>query len=93
MLSQSEVDDIRQEWERGWVKEDIIDLCDTVSELRKEIEHLREIIKPFAHEDLCEVLSGNVEGDARIVWVRNKAKLTIGDFRAANEEFNKGLEF
>lgn len=40
-------------------------------------------LKPFAHKQFHEELSGNTQGDDSIVWERNGARLTIGDFRRA----------
>jgi hypothetical protein len=48
---------------------------------------LTDVLRAFAHPDLCEVLGGNVEGNASIVFQRNKAILTLGDFRRARSLF------
>lgn len=47
------------------------------------IERLRKGLAPFAHPDLSKTLGGNIEGDASPVFGRDKAKLTLGDFRRA----------
>ena len=52
--------------------------------LRKENQRLREALRPFAHPDLREILSGNRCGGASIVFGRNKALLTINDFVRAD---------
>jgi len=50
---------------------------------------LLEALKPFAHPDLHELLGGNVQGDDSIVFQRNGAFLTIGDFRRASAAIAK----
>lgn len=40
-------------------------------------------LKPFAQKQFHEVLAGNTQGDDSILWERNGASLTIGDFRCA----------
>lgn len=47
------------------------------------IAKLREALKPFTHDDLCEMLGGNVEGDESPVFNRNHAMLKLKDFRKA----------
>jgi len=48
-----------------------------------DIEQLEKALEPFAHEDLCETTSGNVEGDNSPVFGKNNAILRLGDFRKA----------
>ena len=55
------------------------------AELVEEVEMLKAIIKPFAHPDLSKMLGGNAEGDKSPVFQRDKAMLTIGDFKKAKE--------
>ena len=45
------------------------------------IDEMLKTLKPFAHPDMHKLLSGNNMGDESIVFQRNKAVLTIGDFR------------
>ena len=52
--------------------------------LAEENRRLREALRPFAHPDLREILSGNRCGGASIVFGRNKALLTINDFVRAD---------
>jgi hypothetical protein len=54
--------------------------CDT---LRAEVERLVDALRPFAHDDLQSELGGNVQGDSSPVYGRNRATLTLGDFRKA----------
>ena len=57
--------------------------------LRAQLAEAREVIKPFIHEDLCSQLAGNTIGEKSIVFGRDKAELTLGDFRAARAWYNK----
>ena len=50
------------------------------------IDQLEAALTPFLHDDLCEVLGGNIQGDDSIVFQRNTAKLTLGHFRAARAD-------
>jgi len=52
-------------------------------ELRKLLEFAERALEPFSHPDLSEQLSGNTKGSESIVYERNKATLTLGDFRKA----------
>lgn len=61
-------------------------------EVESENARLRAALKPFTHEDLCAQLSGNAEGNASPVFGRNKAILTLGDFRKARAALNGGLQ-
>ena len=47
------------------------------------IKELSEALEPFSHPDLHLIFGGNVQGDNSPVFQRNKAMLTIGDFRRA----------
>ena len=51
--------------------------------LRAEVERLVDALRPFAHDDLQSELGGNVQGDSSPVYGRNRATLTLGDFRKA----------
>ena len=46
-------------------------------------DELVAALRPFAHPDLSRIMGGNVEGDDSIVFRRNEARLTIGDFKRA----------
>ena len=63
--------------------------ADEITTLRAQLAEAREIIKPFTHESLSEQLSGNTIGDDSVVFGRNKAELTLGDFRAARAWYTK----
>jgi hypothetical protein len=52
---------------------------------RQRIADLEDALRPFAHPDLCKMLSGNVKGDASIVFQRDNAFLRIGDFARAQK--------
>lgn len=54
-----------------------------IDTLTAEVERLREALRPFAHPDLCKQVSGNKQGDDSPVFGRDKATLTLGDFRRA----------
>lgn len=49
----------------------------------EENKRLREALAPFSHPDLSEKLGGNHKGDESPVFARNKALLTLGNFRQA----------
>jgi hypothetical protein len=51
--------------------------------LAQQVKDLREALAPFTHPDLCRATSGNIEGDKSPVFGRDKATLTLGDFRKA----------
>lgn len=51
----------------------------------ERIKELEEALKPFVHEDLSRLFSGNNLGDDSIVFQRNKAVLKIGDFKKAKK--------
>ena len=57
------------------------ELYDEVTRLTRELEEAKDILEPFSHEDLCEQLGGNAEGDLSIIFQRNKAVLRLGDFK------------
>lgn len=46
-------------------------------------EELVNALRPFAHDDLCRATSGNIQGDDSPVFGKDKAVLTLGDFRKA----------
>lgn len=65
-------------------------LIASAPETAKELERVKalnaqmlEALKPFAHEDLCKTLSGNIQGDESIIYQRDTAILKLGDFRKA----------
>ena len=60
-----------------------------ITELEAERDALRAALAPFAHDDLCKELGGNVEGDASIIFMRNRAQITLGDCRRARALFHK----
>ena len=62
---------------------------DELATLRAQLAEAREVIKPFIREDLCSQLAGNTIGEKSIVFGRDKAELTLGDFRAARAWYNK----
>lgn len=49
--------------------------------------YARTALYPFVHEDLSEVLGGNVQGDESAVFQRNNAILRIKHFRLAAKCF------
>lgn len=49
----------------------------------QRILELETALKPFAHDDLCVELGGNVQGEDSPVFQRRETILTLGDFRAA----------
>jgi hypothetical protein len=61
-----------------------------VAERDARIAELEKALKPFAHPDLSEVLSGNCKGDDSPVFQRDKAMLLIGHFRKARKALGKG---
>jgi hypothetical protein len=50
------------------------------------------VLTPFAHDDLCCALGGNVEGDDSIIFQRVEAALTLGDCRRARAFLAKHKE-
>ena len=70
-------------------KSGLLRLTDELATLRAQLAEAREVIKPFIHEDLCSQLAGNTIGEKSIVFGRDKAELTLGDFRAARAWYNK----
>jgi len=50
---------------------------------RADCAELRAALMPFARDDFCIALGGNVEGDASPVFMRNKSLLILGHFRNA----------
>lgn len=44
---------------------------------------LRAALEPFSHDDLCEQLGGNVQGENSPIFGRNRAVLVLGNFRRA----------
>lgn len=58
--------------------------------LEQEIERLRDMLKPFAHPDLCKFLPGNTHDDKSVVFQRDHAILRIGDFRQARNALKEG---
>ena len=78
------------------IAEDVRRVVDSVimdyREVDDENTKLRDALKPFSHKDLSEMHSGNAMGDDSIVFQRNKAVLTIGDFKQAKELLKEGSE-
>ena len=60
-----------------------------IATLRAQLQEAIEALKPFAHPDLSEILSGNRSGQESIVYERNEAVLIIRDFRRAAEIVEK----
>jgi len=54
-----------------------------IATLRAQLAEAVEVLRPFAHPDLSENLSGNRSGQESIVYERNEAILIIRDFRRA----------
>lgn len=54
---------------------------------RMFLDYARTALHPFTHEDLSEILGGNVEKGESIVFQRNKATLRIKHFRLAAKCF------
>jgi len=63
--------------------------ADVITALRAENAALRVALEPFAHDDLCEQLGGNAEDNASPVYARNRAMLTLGNFRQARAALAK----
>ena len=53
--------------------------------LTLQLDAAEKALEPFAHPDLCKLVGGNVQGDASPVFGRDKAILTLGDFRRARK--------
>ncbi len=49
------------------------------------IKKLEEALKPFAKDDFCEALGGNVEGPDSPIYQRQKSILKLSDFQKAKE--------
>jgi hypothetical protein len=56
--------------------------------LRRQLEQAQAALLPFTHIDLIKKLAGNEQGEESIVYQRNDAVLTLGDFRRAYRLFN-----
>ena len=69
--------------ETGLHTSDVAELTAAVKRLEAKNARFRDALKPFAHDDLCALLFGNSTGNESIVFQRNDAVLTIGDFMAA----------
>lgn len=79
------------------LREEIERWRDSNNRLRSEMEHqslrantaeadnaaLRAALEPFSHDDLCEQLGGNVQGENSPIFGRNRAVLVLGNFRRA----------
>lgn len=48
-----------------------------------EVARLRAALAPFGHPDLSKRAPSNVMGDDSVVWARDNAEITLGDFRRA----------
>lgn len=62
----------------------------TAQEDKERVLELETALKPFAHPDLSEKLTGNIQGDDSPVFGRNRALLTLGHFRAAHDVIKTG---
>lgn len=62
---------------------ELLDLVTKTAALEAENAALRKALEPFAHPDLCKILSGNTNGDESIVFGRDKANLKLKHFIAA----------
>lgn len=51
----------------------------------EKVAKIKQAAQPFMHPDLQKILSGNTLGDDSIVFQRDNAALTIGDFRRLAE--------
>lgn len=60
-----------------------------LSQQAQALAEAREALKPFAHEDLCKVLGGNVYGEESIFFQRDKAILRLKDTNRAAEWLKK----
>lgn len=67
----------------GWCLECVVALGNRELELRAEVRRLRDALMPFAHDDLCEVTGGMVQGSDSPVYGKNKATLRLADFERA----------
>lgn len=56
-----------------------------VNDLLQDNIDMKMILEPFAHEDLSDGLGVDYEGDLTKIYGRNKAILTLGDFRRARK--------
>lgn len=54
-----------------------------LASLRSRLAAAESALAPFAHPDLQRLLSGNVDGDESVVFIRGDAELKIGDFKRA----------
>ncbi len=60
-------------------------LIDEVAGVKSLRARVREAVGPFAHPHLSRKATGNVEGDRSVVFGRDEAELTLGNFRAARQ--------
>jgi len=71
------------------------DIDKTISTVKSAMQHIKdqetkiqglvEGLEPFDHPDLRKIFSGNAQGDDSPVFGRNKAILTIGDFKRLHQ--------
>lgn len=59
------------------------DLASALFAERAKNAKLLRILEPFAQDDLCRLLSGNIEGNSSIIFQRDDAILRLRDFRRA----------
>lgn len=64
-------------------EEELQELSAYFAALTARVTELEAGLKPFAHDDLCEKLSGNFDGDKSIIFQRNDAVITLSDCRNA----------
>ncbi len=69
------------------IKEAQIEVDDKIKkyicQLELKVANLEHALKPFTHDDLCELFGGNCKGIESPVFQRNNALLLIKDFRLA----------
>jgi len=70
----------------------IVELRDRVEELEQQAERLANALEVFAHDDLCRDVGGSAWGADSVVFGRDNALLTLGDFRAARFAFKNYRE-
>ena len=82
-------------WRATW-KQDAHEMLDRATEQMERVKvaeselstlraRVREVVGPFAHPHLSRMATGNIEGDRSIVFGRDEAELTLGNFRAARQ--------
>jgi len=54
-----------------------------IEDLEQKLEKCKAVLRPFTQDDLCKSTSSTIQGDNSPVFGRDKAMLTLGDFRKA----------